>query len=167
MQWTEARPLRTGPGRALATAMNDTPGQAYLLAAGALDQATQVYVPAAHAPAEALVLPLTDYLAGVAAAAVVADVATGRRDWTGARDFAVNGNEVTFLPPEAVLLGTLTLALTAASRAVDLLPAWEAHPGVQVPGEFRSVLGQVQRSLAEVTQARMTLMAERAEDVHE
>jgi hypothetical protein len=148
--------------------MNDAPGHAYLLAAGALENASSLAAPPVTATAEEVEFALVGYLGGVAAAAIVLEAATGQREWTGAQDFAVNGGQVEFLPPEAVLLGTLMLAMTAINRAVDLVPVWEAHPAAPpVPAGHGEVVVQVQRALAQVTQARMTHVSERAEDANE
>jgi hypothetical protein len=171
LDWNNPRPLSSGPGRALATRMNDLPGQAYLLLVGTLEQAGALAAPEPGVPysipADQTEDKLTVYLEGVAAAAIVADAATGRREWTGARDFAVNGDQVELLRPEAVLLGTLVLAYTAACRAVELAPVWEALPGVPpVPEGHAQVVAEVRQRLVEVTQARMTQVSDRAEDAN-
>lgn len=168
MEWTDARPLKSGPGTALAMELVDQAraGGAYVLAVSAMESLADLGTPSPQARPEAVEFMLIGYLRGLAAAAIVADVARGAREWTGARDYALHGQEAQFLPPDTVLLGTLTVALTAVRRAVELAPVWEAHPAVPVPEGHRAVVERIQQVLVEATQARMTQVSERAEDAN-
>ncbi|MFC4328267.1 hypothetical protein ACFPC0_10565 [Streptomyces andamanensis] len=166
MDWNEARPLRTGPGRALALEMNNSPQRAYALAVGALEQLNGLGAPNPQESAETMERALLAYLRGLAAAAIVADAACGTRQWTGAFDFAVNGGEVReFLPPDAALLGTLMVALSAVGHAMDLLPVLAAHDAApRVPVGQAGVLKQMQMMIATASQRRMDHVSERAEE---
>lgn len=165
-EWNDARPLLTGPGRALAVMIADEMNRhAFMMVTGCLEGLSTQTEPRPQATAQETEIALSCYLAGVAAAAMVADAARGTREWTGAGDFTAGGEEVEFLAPETVLLGTLTLALTAVGRGLELAGAWAAQPGVTVPAGHRETLKLIQQSLAQSAQARMTQVSERAEDV--
>lgn len=167
MDWTNSRPLRSGPGRALAAEMSDSPPDtAYSLAVGALDLLKDMSAPAPHDSREVVDALLASYLRGLAAAAIVADAANEVRRWSGPQEFAVGAREVEFLRPDTVLLGTLMLALAAVGNAIDLLPAWASHDAApRVPDDQLGVLTQMQWALATAAQARMTQVSERAEEV--
>lgn len=170
IEWNDPRPLKSGPGLALAMELVDQPkGAAYGLVVAALDALAHSATPAPGDQPEHVEHMLIVYLRGVAAAAIVADAAAGERRWTTARDYALRGEEVEFLPPNVVLLGTLTLALTAIGRAWEVIPAWEGvlhweHP-LSVPFGHAPTVDLIQRALAETTQARMAQVTERAEEV--
>lgn len=169
MDWNTSAPLRTGPGRALAVELVDAgrPDRVHALVVGALDALNALERPRRLAGREGVEIELRVYLRGLAAAAIVADHATGSRLWTSAADFAVHGDQVEFLAPESVTLGTLSLALAAAGHAMDLTPAWEAHPAAPpAPFGHHTVLVDVQRALAQGAQARMTQVSDRAEDLY-
>lgn len=169
MDWNSASPLRTGPGRALAMELVDAgrQGQVHALVVGALDGLNALECPAPQAARENVEVRLRVYLRGLAAAAIVADHVSGSRLWTSAADYAVRGEQVEFLEPESVTLGTLSLALAAAGHAMDLTPAWEAHPAAPpLPLGHHTVLVEVQQALALGAQARMTQVSNRAEDLY-
>lgn len=167
MEWNDPRPLKSWPGDALATELADLKtGARYGVVMSALESLATLGTPYPEDRPEHVDHVLVVYLRGVAAAAIVADTACNTRHWTSAQDFALHGGQVDFLPPDAVLLGTLSLAMTAIGRAVDVFPAWEAHPGVAVPFGHGVTVGMIQQALGTATQARMTQVTDRAEDVN-
>lgn len=168
IEWTTARPLQTWAGETLARELTNQsrPGSRNMLIVGALESLATLGTPLHHDQADHVDFLLTGYLRGLAAAAIVADLARNTRDWTSARDYALGGEQVEFLPPDAVLLGTLTLALTAVGKAVQMADAWADMPRVTVPEGQRETMEHIQRALAQATQARMNQVTERAEDVN-
>ena len=167
-EWNDPRPLKNWAGEALAVELMNMPrpGSRHILLTGALETLATLGAPLRHEEAEHVDFLLMGYLNGLAAAAIVADVAGRTRHWTSARDFALGGREVEFLPPDGVLLGTLTLALTAVGKAISMADAWGDMPRVKVPEGHRETMEAVQRALAQATQTRMTQVSNRAEDVN-
>lgn len=167
LDWNDSRPLKSGPGHALALELVDQPTTtAYTLVLSALESLADLGTPQPYARPGSVEFMLVGYLRGLAAAAIVADIANGTEEWTSARDYALHGRRAEFLPPDTVLLGTLTMAMTAVGRAMELLPVWESHAvAPPVPGGHRAVVEQIQRALAQATQARMDQVSDRAEDV--
>lgn len=166
IEWNEARPLQTWPGAALARElMNEArPGARHTLLVGAMESLATLATPLAHDQSEHVDFLIRGYLRGLAAAAIVADLACLSRRWTGARDFALGGEEVEFLPPDAVMLGTLTLAMTAVGKAITMEEAWRDMPRVHPPQEQGETMAAIQQALGRATQARMTQVAARAEE---
>lgn len=131
MTWTEARPLRTGPGRALAAEVSDRPADAHEIVTGALEKLHYIDCAASDmSAADDPAVLLDTYLRGSAAVAITVDAALGEREFTSAADYAVGGREVEFLPTGATL-GMLTVASSAMSQApwvVKELARWWPEP---------------------------------------
>lgn len=115
MEWNDSRPLRTGPGRALAMAAVDSPALAHEIVTGALEGLLYIDCTAADLTDDGAPVLLDLYLRGLAAAAIAVDAAGGERDFTSAADFALHGREVTFLETGATL-GMLTQASSALAQ---------------------------------------------------
>lgn len=154
--WTQARPLRTEPGNALATEIAGGPAlHAQLVVVGALDRLARWEDAEEDLPAELAAELLGDYLRAVAAAAIVADAATGRRQFTGPEDFAANGHAVTLLDQGAVTMGLLSQAVMAAfaSRWAPRHLARYACP--QVLEEHDTCMRALCMALADAATARL------------
>lgn len=147
--WGNGRPLGTDPGRGLAAELADCRdgSQAESVASGA------VYA-LLHVPEGLDGKGLARvYLRGVAAAAVLAEHGRERR-YTGARDYALRGREVDFLPGATPRVGLLSVALKAVQDS-----AWVRlvlrEEGVAVPPCHVAALDEVIAALESRVRERM------------
>jgi len=158
MTWKGNRPLESDEGRALATELIDSPQQAALVVRGALEAlATHPPHPQfrAFGPEQAHELRAV-YLRGLAAAAIVADVACAERAFTSVMDYSLHGEAVMFLPSDRVGLGLITQALNALENADSVVHhlALNAHTR-PVPEGHERVLALVRGMLAQAARVRL------------
>ncbi len=162
--WQEPKPLRTGPGQALAVEVTQasSPEEAVLVvrgALGALADATDQR-PALTGPDEANALRDV-YLRGLAAAAIIADGALGTRHFTHAIDFSVHARQADFLPPDALTLGLITQAAGAMFQGEwiigELAARADGPPPWPLSDDHPQTRRKVLEHLAHAARLRMNL----------
>jgi hypothetical protein len=155
MKWTQARPLRTAQGHALATEIADQPLHGHPLVTGALAKLNGWEEPEGELAPEVAEVLLEDYLRGMAAVAIVADAAQGAQEFTGPEDFAVNGRAVGLLAATDISLGLLMQAGSAGFVSKWAAGHLEEFTDQAVLDEHRACVRRVREALAAAAQRQL------------
>lgn len=152
MDWNDVRPLTTADGEALAREVVDAGEMGSDVVHRAIESLSYLDCEAADAGPDGLEALRRVYLRGLAAVAIVADVAAGARRYTSAQEFAVNGREAQFLPL-GVTLGTMTAASSSMAQVTFAVSRLRLE-GEDVKDHY-AMTAELRSSLTQLTLARL------------